>query len=96
MTHHATDTNVFAAGAVASFWWVVDMVARHGPSWEAVPPILVGTASLVGALKCYANDSQARRHKEERHRLELKVLERGEVKPAPETVPPPAAPAPNA
>lgn len=72
MTHDMSNqTGLFATNALASSWWVVDLFYRHGPGWEMVPPILIGTASLLGAIKSYQNDRQARRHREERHRLEL-------------------------
>jgi hypothetical protein len=67
----SNQTGLFAANAAAAGWWVVNLVARHGPSWEAVPPILIGAASLIGAVKSWQNDQQLRRHREELHRLEI-------------------------
>lgn len=67
--HH--QTGLFATSSLGSFWWVVDVLCRNGPSWSIVPPILIGTASLIGAIRSYQNDLQARRHAEERHRAEM-------------------------
>jgi hypothetical protein len=69
-------TGLFATNAAASSWWVVDLLCRHGPSWQIVPPTLIGLASFVGAIKSYQNDRQARRHAEDRHRLELEAQRR--------------------
>lgn len=76
MTHDAStnQTGLFATNALASSWWVVDLLYRHGPSWQIMPPLLLGAASLLGAVKSYQNDRQARRHTEERHRLELERM----------------------
>jgi hypothetical protein len=77
MTHdHGSETSLFATNAAASGWWLVDLLVRHGPSWQIVPPILIGTASLLGAAKGYLNDRQARRHAEERHRLDIELRRR--------------------
>jgi hypothetical protein len=64
-------TNLFATSALGSFWWVADVLYRHGPTWSVVPPILIGTASLIGAIRGYQNERQSRRHAEERHRAAM-------------------------
>jgi hypothetical protein len=64
-------TSIFATNVAASAWWVGDLLYRHGPSWQLVPPILIGAASLVGAIRGYANDRQARKHRDELHQIEL-------------------------
>jgi len=64
-------TSIFATNVAASAWWVGDLLYRHGPSWQLVPPILIGAASLIGAIRGYANDRQARLHKDELHRIEV-------------------------
>lgn len=64
-------TGLFATSSLGSFWWVADVLYRHGPTWSVVPPILIGCASLIGAIRGYQNDRQARRHAEERHRAEM-------------------------
>ncbi|AGA28394.1 hypothetical protein [Singulisphaera acidiphila] len=64
-------TGIFATNVAASGWWVCNAFYQHGPSWQMVPPILIGAASFVGALRGYANDRQARQHKDELHRLEV-------------------------
>ena len=64
-------TSIFASNAAASAWWTGDLLYRHGPSWQLVPPILIGTASLLGALRGYANDRQMRKHRDELHRIEI-------------------------
>jgi hypothetical protein len=72
MTHDApSQTGLFATNAAAAGWWVLDLLYRHGPSWELVPPILIGTASVIGAVKSWTDSAQQRRHREELHRLEL-------------------------
>ena len=83
MTHDLhNQTNVFASSAAASLWWVGDLLYRHGPSWSVVPPLLLGVASVVGAVRGYqndretrairaANEAQERRHKEEEHRARM-------------------------
>jgi len=64
-------TSVFATNLGASAWWAGDLFYRHGPSWQLVPPLLIAAASLVGALRGYANDRQARRHRDELHQIEV-------------------------
>jgi len=67
-------TGLFATSSVGALWWVADVLYRHGPTWSVVPPILIGVASLLGAIRGYQNDCQARRHAEERHRAALASL----------------------
>lgn len=67
---------LFAANAAGSTWWVADAFWRYGPSWQLVPPIMLAIASLVGAVRTYQDGAQARRHAEERHRLEMAALQR--------------------
>jgi hypothetical protein len=64
-------TGLFASSSLGSFWWVADVLYRHGPTWSVVPPILIGLATLVGAVRGYQNDRQVRKHAEERHRAEM-------------------------
>ena len=64
-------TGLFATNAAAASWWAVDLLYRHGPDWQVLPPLLIAAASLVGAVRGFANDRQSRRHKEERHRIEI-------------------------
>lgn len=67
-THH---TQLFAANAAGAGWWVFDALYRYGPSWQLVPPILIGLASVMGAVRSYQDGAQARRHADEKHRAEL-------------------------
>jgi hypothetical protein len=83
MTHELQNqTGLFASSALGAFWWIGDLLYRHGPSWSILPPTLIGIASVVGAARGYANDRQARqqraandeqerRHKEERHKADM-------------------------
>lgn len=72
MTHDVpAQTTLFATNVGASVWWASDLFYRHGPSWEIVPPILIGGASLLGAMRGMLNDRQARRHKDELHKVEV-------------------------
>jgi hypothetical protein len=64
-------TGLFATSSLGSFWWVADVLYRHGPTWSVVPPVLIGTATLIGAIRGYLNDRQVRRHAEEKHRAEM-------------------------
>jgi hypothetical protein len=43
---------------LASLWWLADVLQRHGPSLEAIGPILLGIAALMNAR---ANLERARR-----------------------------------
>jgi hypothetical protein len=71
--HHdiPPQTGLFATNALGSFWWVCDLLYRNGPSWSLLPPSLIGVASVVGAVRGFLNDRQARRHKEEEHRARM-------------------------
>jgi hypothetical protein len=68
-------TSLFATSAAGAVWWTVDVLYRLGPSWSVVPPILIGAASLIGAIGGYQNDRQKRRHAEERHRAAMAANE---------------------
>jgi hypothetical protein len=93
--HHATDDRsfmqhdtsgqlgIYATSAASSLWWLVDFLCRHGPSWEVMPPILVGAASLIGAIRTYLNDKQGRKHADERHRAEMATRKEAIGKKAP-------------
>lgn len=70
-------TQVHTATALGSVWWVLDALYRHGPSWQLVPPILIGFVGLIGASKGWLNDAQARRHAEDLHRARLAALRPG-------------------
>ncbi|HXS24433.1 MAG TPA: hypothetical protein VN719_09400 [Gemmatimonadales bacterium] len=72
MDHHG---RIHALTATGSVWWVIDQVYRYGPSWSVVPPLFLAIAGLVGAVNGYLNDRQARRHREEEHRLKLKTAD---------------------
>jgi hypothetical protein len=74
--HHDIPQQVglFAASALGAVSWTIGEIARHGPSWNLVPPILIGVASVLGAVRGLLNDAQARRHKDERHRAEMAAL----------------------
>jgi hypothetical protein len=72
MHHDASGQfGIYATSTVGSLWWAIDFLYRHGPSWEVMPPILVGAASLIGAVRAYLNDKQGRKHADERHRAEM-------------------------
>lgn len=64
-------TGIFATNALGSLWWVCDLLYRHGPSWSILPPTLIGFASVVGAIRGFLNDRQARRHREEEHQARM-------------------------
>lgn len=81
MDHPHSYTRLFAASSVAAAWDVLDTLWRHGPSWQLVPPLLLGVATLIGAVKAYQDGAQARRHAEERHQLELAALKRRKYDP---------------
>jgi hypothetical protein len=67
--HH--QTSLFATSAAGCCWWLVDQLVQHGPSWQLIPPLLIGSASLLGAVRSTLDGAQARRHAEERHRAAL-------------------------
>ncbi|WP_422929024.1 hypothetical protein [Singulisphaera sp. PoT] len=78
--HH--EAGVTVALSTGLGWWLVNTFYQHGPSWELCPPILFGTAAVIGAVKSWKNDEQKReierqklRHEEDRHRLEMSLLE---------------------
>ena len=62
---------VAATSVGGSFWWTVQQLAEHGPTWAVLPPLLFSVAAVVGSVRTAQNDAQARRHAEERHRAEL-------------------------
>ncbi len=41
-----------------SLWWLVQSLARYGPSWEALGPLLMGVGAIYHGL---ANHERARR-----------------------------------
>ena len=69
------ETGVPVVLATGAGWWIVNSLYQHGPSWELCPPILFGCAAVIGAAKSWKNDAQKRRHEDERHRLEMTLLE---------------------
>lgn len=70
-SHVPASTRVFALNCAGAIWWIGDQLARHGPRWELVPPILCGIASLIGAARSWTDGIQRRRHREEEHRVRL-------------------------
>jgi hypothetical protein len=43
---------------VSSCWWLVTILQQHGPSWEALGPILLGVGAILHGR---ANLERARR-----------------------------------
>lgn len=74
-THH-NPTGLFAANAAGALWWLGDQLLRHGPSWELIPPLLLATAALLGAVRSYLDGAQARRIALEEHHAKLGCLRR--------------------
>lgn len=67
-------TSLFATSAAGAGWWLLDQLYQHGPSWQLIPPLFIGAASLLGAVRSSLDGAQQRRHAEERHRAELAAL----------------------
>ncbi len=76
MNHHRTTTGLFATMNVAALWDFMVELSRHGPSWELVPPLVLATAALIGAVRSYLDGAQARRIALEEHRAKLGCLRR--------------------
>jgi len=74
MNNTNPQVRVFAAQAAGAVWWTLDQLLRYGPRWELVPPLLMGAASLLGALKVWLDGAQARRHAEEKHQREMSCI----------------------
>jgi hypothetical protein len=68
-----------ATGAGGGVWWFVDQLVEHGLSWRLVPPFLLGIASAISAVRSYQDGRQARRHREDLHRLRLEKMRAGEL-----------------
>lgn len=76
MLDHNPTPRLLAVHAGGALWWIVDQLLRHGPSWELIPPILFGTAAVIGAVKNWLDGAQARRIALEEHRAKLGCLRR--------------------
>ena len=75
-THNPMYFRVFAANAGGATLQFLSELLRHGPSWELVPSLLMGLASVIGATKIWLDSAQQRRHAEEEHRAKLGCLRR--------------------
>lgn len=69
--NHDHQTGIYGTVAFGSGWWIVDAVTRYGPSWQLVPPILLGVASLIASVSGWLDKRQARRHAELKFRAEM-------------------------
>ena len=85
--HVSTDLNphglyLHSTVGVGALWWAADQVVLYGPRWELVPPLLIAGTSFLGAVSAYLSGRQLRRHREERHRVEVESsLHRGPFTP---------------
>lgn len=69
--HAQTQTALFGSISLGSGWQILISLRSHAPSWELVPPLLVGLIGLVGALNTAVNDWHRRR--QERARLDAEL-----------------------
>lgn len=69
MSHHH-HVELFATSTLfTTVWWSLDVLVKHGPGWELVPPLVGALASLGFAVNAVLTGRQARRHAEERQLL---------------------------
>lgn len=46
---------------VASGWWALGELWRHGPSWSVVPPLLIACASVITATDRFLTNRRKER-----------------------------------
>lgn len=78
LQHVNGDQVLFGTTTGAGFWYFVRDVLAYGPSWSAVPPLLLALGGVIGAIRAWRTErenwldrDQERRHKEELHQVEL-------------------------
>lgn len=61
-----------ATGGLTGFWMFLEQLSAHGPSWSAVPPLVMAATSGVLAYVSVRRASQEMRHREEAHRARMR------------------------
>lgn len=79
--HLHGDATVYATTSLASVWWTALQWLTAGWNWSLMPPLLLAIAAMIGAIRAWRTDAetwrdraQERRHRDERHALELERL----------------------
>jgi len=76
MTHPHSHTGLFGAISAGSLWQFLIGLRNHAPSWELVPPLLIGLVGLFGVVNTCLNDRH--RRAVERIRLDAELARAAE------------------